>query len=89
MIYVLLVYPEAAMQVSKWGNSLGIRLPRAVVKALGLKEGHEIEITIAGARRFEVSRDRRREEALKRLRKYRGLLPEGFVFEREKATARR
>ena len=77
------------MQVSKWGNSLGIRLPRAVVKALGLKEGDEIEITIAGARRFEVSRDRRREEALKRLRKYRGLLPEGFVFEREKANARR
>ncbi len=77
------------MQVSKWGNSLGIRLPRAVVKALGLKEGDEIEITIAGARRFEVSRDRRREVALKRLRKYRGLLPQGFKFEREKANARR
>jgi antitoxin MazE len=77
------------MQVSKWGNSLGVRLPRAVVKALGLKEGDEIEITIAGARRFGVSRDRRREEALKRLLKYRGRIPEGFKFEREKANARR
>lgn len=77
------------MQVSKWGNSLGVRLPSAVVKALGLKEGDEIEITVVGRRRFEVSRDRRREEALKRLREYRGIFPEGFRFDRDEANARR
>ena len=38
------------MQVSKWGNSLAVRLPAVVVKALGLKEGDEIEISIAGRR---------------------------------------
>jgi antitoxin MazE len=38
------------MQVSKWGNSLAIRLPAAVVDALELKEGDHIEVTIAGAR---------------------------------------
>jgi antitoxin component of MazEF toxin-antitoxin module len=27
------------MKITKWGNSLGIRLPLAVVKALGVKEG--------------------------------------------------
>ena len=27
------------MQVSKWGNSLAVRLPAAVVEALALKEG--------------------------------------------------
>jgi len=27
------------MQVSKWGNSLAVRLPTAVVDALDLKEG--------------------------------------------------
>jgi antitoxin MazE len=80
---------RAAMQVSKWGNSLAIRLPRSVVKALRLKEGDDVEITVAGMRRFEVSRDRRREEALKRLRKYRGALPEGFKFDRDEANARR
>ena len=32
------------MQVSKWGNSLAIRLPAAVVEALGLKEGDEIQV---------------------------------------------
>ena len=43
------------MQVSKWGNSLAIRLPAAVVQALDLKEGNQIEIQVAGrnlARRF-------------------------------------
>ena len=54
------------MQVAKWGNSLAIRLPQAVVKALKLKEGDKIEITIAGTRRFEVARDRSREQALAR-----------------------
>ena len=38
------------MQVAKWGNSLAVRLPAAVVEALELKEGDEIEIHVAGAR---------------------------------------
>src|SRR5215470_5284305 len=38
----------AAVQVSKWGNSLAIRLPASVVEALNLKEGDEIEIHVAG-----------------------------------------
>lgn len=77
------------MQVSKWGNSLAIRLPRAIVQALKLKEGDEIEITIAGTRRFEIARDRTRAEALARLRKYRHRLPAGFRFDRDEANARR
>src|SRR5258708_30858458 len=36
------------MQVSKWGNSLAVRLPAVVVEALDLKEGDEIEISISG-----------------------------------------
>ena len=32
------------MQVSKWGNSLAIRLPASVVEALRLKEGDEVEV---------------------------------------------
>ena len=34
------------MQVAKWGNSLAVRLPTAVVEALDLKEGDQIEITV-------------------------------------------
>jgi len=76
------------MQVAKWGNSLAVRLPRAVVEALKLKEGDEIEITVAGMRRFEVARDRSREDALKRLRTLRRPLAAGFKFDREEANER-
>lgn len=76
------------MQVSKWGNSLAVRLPSAVVGALGLKEGDEIEIRIAGERTFELRRDPGKQRALARLRKLRRPLPPGFVFEREEADAR-
>ena len=76
------------MQVSKWGNSLAIRLPVSVVEALELKEGDSIEIRIAGEREFEVSADRTRERALERLRKLRRPLPAGFIFDRADANGR-
>lgn len=76
------------MQVAKWGNSLAIRLPSAVVEALELREGDQVEIRIAGAREFEVRRDRTREKALERLRQLRRPLPAGFTFEREEANER-
>jgi antitoxin MazE len=70
------------MQVSKWGNSLAVRLPAAVVKALELKDGDEIEISIIGSRNFEVERDPRRLEALEMIRKLRRPLPPGYKFSR-------
>ena len=76
------------MQVSKWGNSLAVRLPADVVEALNLKEGDQIEIKIASAREFEVRRDPTRQRALERLRRLRRPLPAGFVFDREDANAR-
>jgi antitoxin MazE len=76
------------MQVARWGNSLAVRLPKAVVEALDLKEGDEIEIAIAGSRRFEVARDRSREEALARLRALKRPLPRGFRFDRDDANER-
>ncbi len=77
------------MQVAKWGNSLAVRLPTAVVDALALKEGDQIEIRIAEDRVFEVRRDKRKEHALARLRKLRRPLPPGFVFDRDEAHGRR
>jgi len=76
------------MQVSKWGNSLAIRLPKAVVEALKLKEGDDVEVIVSGTRRFEVSRDQRREAALARLRALRRPLPPGFKFSRDEANER-
>ena len=76
------------MQVAKWGNSLAVRLPSAVVEALELKEGDQIEIRIAGAREFEVSHDQSKRKALERLRQLRRPLPPGFTFSREQANER-
>jgi antitoxin MazE len=87
-IRVPYVYLEVAMQVAKWGNSLAVRLPAAVVEALDLKEGDQIEIRVAGERAFEVERDRSRERALERMRALRKPLPPGWKFDREEANAR-
>ena len=76
------------MQVAKWGNSLAVRLPAAVVEALGLEEGDEIEIHVADDRRFAVARKPGRDELLKRLRAFRGRLPADFKFDRDEANAR-
>ena len=76
------------MQVAKWGNSLAVRIPAAVVEALELKEGDEIEIHVAGARAFAVARKPGRDEFLTRLRAFRGRLPSDFKFDRDEANAR-
>ena len=77
------------MRVAKWGNSLAVRLPAAVVEALDLKEGDHIEIEVAGARRFDIKKAPGAREILARLRKYRGRLPDDFKFDRLEANARR
>lgn len=76
------------MRIAKWGNSLAVRLPSAVVEALGLKEGDEIEIHVADAKQFGIARKPGRAELLKRLRAFRGRLPADFRFDRNKANAR-
>ena len=76
------------MQVSKWGNSLAVRLPSGVVDALELKEGDEVEIHVLDDREFGVARKPSREDLLKRLRAFRGRLPADFKFDRDEANAR-
>ena len=76
------------VQVSKWGNSLAIRLPASVVEALNLKEGDEIEIHVAGERAFDIARDQSRERALQRIRAFRKTLPADWKFDRDEANSR-
>ncbi|HYM73467.1 MAG TPA: AbrB/MazE/SpoVT family DNA-binding domain-containing protein [Stellaceae bacterium] len=76
------------MQVAKWGNSLAVRIPAAVVEALALKEGDEVEVHIADMRHFGIARKPGRDELLKRLRAFRGRLPADFKFDRDEANAR-
>jgi antitoxin MazE len=74
------------MKVSRWGNSLAVRLPVELVRKLGLKEGD-----LVGADRlalYKVHPPRTREEALEVMRNARWKLPEGYKFDREEANAR-
>ncbi len=76
------------MQISKWGNSLAIRLPVKLVEALRLKEGDEVQVTVAGKRDFRVARDVSRDKALERLRLNKWSFPPDFTFDREDAHER-
>ncbi|MDO5626250.1 MAG: AbrB/MazE/SpoVT family DNA-binding domain-containing protein [Pseudomonadota bacterium] len=76
------------MQVSRWGNSLAIRIPASVVDALSLQEGDDIEVRVPQPRVFEIVRQPGAEEWLARIRHLRGQLPPDFRFDREDAHGR-
>jgi antitoxin MazE len=75
------------MRVSKWGNSLAIRLPADLVAALKIREGDEVRV-VGREGKLEVSPDERRRKALERMRSLRFKLPPGYKFDREEARAR-
>jgi antitoxin MazE len=60
-----------------------------VVEALQLKEGDEVEVTVAGLRQLSVDRDRKREKALETLRRLARSFPRGWHFDRKEANERR
>lgn len=76
------------MKVAKWGNSLAVRLPSALVEAQGIAEGDEIELIPNGIGKFEVSPDERRRQALEEMRRLSVPLPAGYKFDREEANVR-
>jgi len=65
--------------------------PAAVDEALGLHEGDEIEVRIAGTRTLEIARavsPDQREAALARMRETRWKLPPDWKFDRDDANSR-
>ncbi len=82
------------MQVAKWGNSLGVRLPMALVRQLGISEGDELIVnpvkkkSKASAPVVEISRAPSKQELIESMRKYRGYWPVGWKFDREEANSR-
>ncbi|HEY1161404.1 MAG: AbrB/MazE/SpoVT family DNA-binding domain-containing protein [Terracidiphilus sp.] len=71
------------MKFAKWGNSVAIRVPADVVAKLGISPDEEAQIKVTGEYSFEVTRDRRRQEAVEKLRKLRVVVPDDFVFNRD------
>jgi antitoxin MazE len=80
---------EAVMQVSRWGNSLAVRLPKALVEQLGLKEGDQLNLVAARDGAIEVeTKAARRRRALERMAARNWTLPEGYRFDRDEANER-
>jgi antitoxin MazE len=77
------------MQVSKWGNSLAVRLPKALVEELGLKEGDQLSVVAARNGAIEVeTREDQRNRALDRMAARNWTLPEEYRFDRDEANER-
>lgn len=77
------------MQVSKWGNSLAVRLPKALVEELGLKEGDELDVVAARKGTLEVeTKEERRRRAIEHLASLKWPLPPDYKFDRDEANER-
>ena len=76
------------MQVAKWGNSLAVRLPKALVDEMRLQPGDQVEIEPAGDRKIGLRKVDPAAEFLERLRAFQDPLAEGYTFDRDEANAR-
>ncbi len=75
------------MQVAKWRNSLAVRLPATLVRALDLKKGDRIDL-VADEGALTVRGQARPEEVLEWLRRLRGTLPAANRLSRDAAHER-
>ncbi|MGP0105734.1 AbrB/MazE/SpoVT family DNA-binding domain-containing protein [Rhodoblastus sp.] len=76
------------MQVSRWGNSLAVRLPKTLVERLGLRAGDEIEILAAQDKRLVVAKQHNRARALANIKARGWKAPPGYKFDRDEANER-
>ena len=76
------------MQVSKWGDSLAMRLPKTLVEKMGLSAGDELNIVDVVERTLVVQKEDRRKAALERLATLNWTLPLDYKFDRVEANER-
>ena len=76
------------MRVSKWGNSLAVRLPKTLVEKMRLAPGDELAIVEASKEHIAVAKRDRRKDALDRMRKRHWTAPRGYRFDRDEANER-
>jgi antitoxin MazE len=84
-----IIFRSFEMLVFKWGNDLAVKLPKALVDQLGLKEGDEVNVVAAsdGTVEFET-REAQRQRALDHIAQCNWPLPEGYKFDRDEANER-
>jgi antitoxin MazE len=56
VVWISQVYPELSLersmqvQVARWGNSLGLRIPKDIARQAGLREGTRVDVAAEGDR---------------------------------------
>jgi len=65
------------LQISKWGNSLAVRLPVECTRVIGLKEGDSVEASITPAGEITLAPERAFDKAafLARIAKLHAAMP--------------
>jgi antitoxin MazE len=77
------------MHVSKWGNSLAVRLPAELVGKMGVKDGDEVDVKLShDGQTLEISRKLTLDERFERIRHLAGRMPADFKFDRDEANER-
>lgn len=79
------------MQIGKWGNSLAVRLPKAITERFDLSEGDEFDSSPLEAALSSLHADalrERRKQALREIGQTNWTLPPDWKFDRDEANAR-
>jgi antitoxin MazE len=79
------------MQIGRWGNSLAVRLPKALADRFGLNEGDEFDSSALEAALETLQADdvrQRRRQAISEIAQTQWTLPDDWKFDREEANAR-
>jgi antitoxin MazE len=83
---------EDMMKVSKWGNSLAVRIPAEIVAKLGLKEGDELveQPGFAEEKQVVLQRQKTLDEMWARVDEIRKTVkvPKDYKFDRDEANSR-
>jgi antitoxin MazE len=79
---------EGSVQVSKWGASLAVRLPKKLVEKMGLNPGDELEVVEAAKRTIAVAKTDKRARFLEDMDAFRWPAPDGYAFDRDEANER-
>jgi antitoxin MazE len=45
-LYIQCIYMATSTQIAKWGNSLGLRLPKSVAREAQLDEGDTVDLSV-------------------------------------------
>jgi len=76
------------MRVSRWGDSLAVRLPRELVERMRLAEGDEVDVMAVERRAIGITKSDTEEDTLAKLRALQRPAPPSFRWSRDEANER-